>query len=1392
MKPNQVPVAVGSIPAQNVFVRDTVEIVVSGYFSDPDGDALSYAVESSDTGLVTAAVLGDTVRVVAVAEGSAIVTVTASDPEGLFAEQSFSVTVPDLQSAILETFYEATGGADWDNNDNWLTDAPLDEWHGVEVNSRGRVTSLLLFGNNLEGTIPPELGGLTSLEKLFLPGNNLKGTLPPRLGNLWSLKRLDLSGNGLTGGFPAELGDLTSLVLLSLHSNSLTGTIPPELGRLSELDYVHLGGNELEGSIPAELGRLTKLNVLSLNTNKLSGTLPPELGNLSSAILINLAGNELSGTIPPELGDLELLDAFDVSKNRLQGLLPSTFVKLGELDRFAFSDNDGLCAPRNAAFSTWLQGVEDVDGPRCGDADRTVLEELYGVAGGPNWTESGGWLQAEDLDDWYGVTTDSFGYVSEIDLEDNGLRGRVPFEIGDLETVRRLEIGTNDLSGPLPLRMTGLRLERFGYADTGLCELDDEEFQEWLDGIPSLEGTGRECFDPRKALAAFYDATGGPGWTEDWNWKSDAPLAEWFGVETDEDGQVTSIELWMNGLSGRLPPELGDLPRLERLRLELNNLSGPIPPELGKVASLRFLALGGNRLTGNIPLELIDLPGLEVLWLGMNHLSGPIPPELGKLSSLTSLSLHTNRLTGTIPPELSQLANLSHVLHLAWNEFTGTIPPELGDLTRLRALRLDWNFLSGRIPPELGKMSSLAYLDLAYNRLTGTIPPELGDAHDLFSIQLNNNQLTGSIPEELGDLSELYQLELQDNRLTGSIPAELGNLAELEELWLYNNRLTGSIPVEMGRLSQLVEFHVGNNDLGGSLPSELGDLSNLRTLNLSVNDFSGALPAEFASLDRLRHLGVSNNPKLAGPIPMNFTRLANVETLIASGTGLCAPDEATFLDWLKRILNRRVKICGHDNSTAYLIQSTQTRDVPVPLVSDREALLRVFVTATGKTDEKIPPVVARFYRNGSETYEVTIPGKSVAIPTEVDEGSLDKSSNAPIPDAVVRPGLEMVIEIDPENTLEEGLLARKRIPEEGRLKVEVDTMPAFDLTLVPFLWVEDPDSSVLRWTEEMADEDEEHEMLRLTYDVLPVEDLNVSEHDPVESSSNITFELLEQVYAMRKMEDGSGYWLGLMTGLVWGPALGYVGAKASFSTVSSVLIAHELGHNLNNRHAQGCRTPRADRFFPQPDGSIGVWGYDHRAGKLVSPSTKDVMTYCPSPNWISDYFFAKMVRYRLAEAEDQGSPSPYAEGPGILLWGGIDAEGEPSLEPAFVVDAPPTEPPGPGPHTLTGMDAAGARLFSFSFDMMEISHAEGETAHFAFVLPVEPEWPGALASITLAAPGGSVTLDGDTDAPMAIVRDIRSGQVRAFLRGLSEPPALRADFQVYWSRGIPNREAWER
>ena len=91
---NRAPEVVKRIEAQTVSKGESAEVTVSSYFSDPDEDDLEYTVASADTAKVTVAVSGAVVTVTGVAQGSATVTVTASDGS-LTVQQGFTVTVPN-------------------------------------------------------------------------------------------------------------------------------------------------------------------------------------------------------------------------------------------------------------------------------------------------------------------------------------------------------------------------------------------------------------------------------------------------------------------------------------------------------------------------------------------------------------------------------------------------------------------------------------------------------------------------------------------------------------------------------------------------------------------------------------------------------------------------------------------------------------------------------------------------------------------------------------------------------------------------------------------------------------------------------------------------------------------------------------------------------------------------------------------------------------------------------------------------------------------------------------------------------------------------------------------------------------------------------------------------
>ncbi len=921
----------------------------------------------------------------------------------------------------------------------------------------------------------------------------------------------------------------------------------------------------------------------------------------------------------------------------------------------------------------------------------------------------------------------------------------------------------------------------------------------------------------RAALTALYLATDGPNWTHDESWLTAGPLDDWYGVKADSLDQVERLRLRGNGLTGPLPselgnlsalkrldlyddgltgpipPELGDLAALEWLWLGSNALTGPIPPELGDLAALERLGLYGNGLTGPIPPELGDLAALKYLSLSGTALTGPIPPELGNLTALESLTLADNALTGPIPPELGNLTTLE-TLYLSYNALTGPIPPELGDLAALESLYLGNNSLTGPIPPELGNLTTLETLYLSYNALTGPIPPELGDLAALEWLWLGSNGLTGPIPPELGDLASLKYLSLSVNDLTGPIPLELGNLTALEWLGLHYNALTGPIPPELGDLASLEVLQLHDNDLTGPIPAELGNLTALRSLWLAENALTGAIPPELGNLAALEGLYLWHTD-LVGALPGSLTNLHRLRFLDADGTGLCAPSDPAFVAWLEGIQSRGISQCEYD--AVYLTQAVQSLDMPVPLVAGEEALLRVFVTASANPDSvTLPPVLARFYVDGAEVRVEEIPAASHPVPTQVDESDLAASANAQVSGDLVRPGLELVIEIDPDSTLDPSLGVERRIPEEGRLAVDVREMPVFDLTIIPFLWTENPDSSLVDLVEGMSTNPQDHEQLRMTADLLPVGEMRVTAHAPVETSSNSAIDVLDATYAIRAMEGGTGYWMGMLPRFSDGGGVAYVSGTTSASVPRGTVIAHELGHNFSLWHAP-CGGPRnIDPNFPDPDGRIGAWGYDFATGQLVPPDKPDLMSYC-GPKWISDYHFTKALQHRLRRGSVQRKAAEFPVR-SLLLWGGVDSTGVPYLEPAVVVDAPPSLPESGGTWTIEGRSADGAELFSLPFDMPEIADAGEGAGGFTFVLPAGPGWE-ALASVTLSGPGGTATLDADTDRPLSIWRD-GDGQVRAILRRApalapdgtpSAPPGL-SGLSLTFSRGIPSLDAWRR
>ncbi len=274
----------------------------------------------------------------------------------------------------------------------------------------------------------------------------------------------------------------------------------------------------------------------------------------------------------------------------------------------------------------------------------------------------------------------------------------------------------------------------------------------------SLEGDSALSMTNQRdslALMALYDATDGDNWVRAWD--LDLPIDQWYGVTVNNDGEVVTLDLSNNGLTGRLPNELGFL-------IELTSLK-----------------LGFNSLRGNLPLSIGVMPNLEEIFLFENLLDLPIPDTIANLGSLKILSL-------------------------ASNDIPGEIPKRIGNMTNLEMLVLDRNQLSGGIPESIGNLANLTFLDLHNNLLDDTIPSSIGQLTHLKELLLYNNNLQGNIPESIAIMDSLQFCWLQDNKLTGKIPS-------------FENPGIRSIRLDKNRLNELPDLR--HLTLGPGFPDGL-------------------------------------------------------------------------------------------------------------------------------------------------------------------------------------------------------------------------------------------------------------------------------------------------------------------------------------------------------------------------------------------------------------------------------------------------------------------------------------------------------------------------------------------------------------------------------------------
>ncbi|WP_161575459.1 leucine-rich repeat domain-containing protein [Beggiatoa leptomitoformis] len=627
-----------------------------------------------------------------------------------------------------------------------------------------------------------------------------------------------------------------------------SGIVCDDEGNVIELN---LPNNNMIKELPSSIGNLSRLVTLNLSNNdKLGGALPSSMGSLENLKNLDISYDNFS-SLPAEVKGMANLVEFNVSNNKIT-TLPTDFVDLITKNSTINLSQNNICY--STLDAKVLEALNELynrgyDWGKESQTCNTIIESEYDalMVLYRNWSNNPyGWGQGKEICSWTGVTCGG-GSVVELKLSNSGLSGTLPGEISQLSNLVLLDLSGNDkLSGSVPNSITNLtKLLSNGVlplqiAGTKLC-VDTPKLSSFVEEksgikLPDCEEQAAQAVlvaAQYEVLMKFFNATGGNTntWTRKNGWGGqNKDFCTWENVIC-QNGLVTSLNLYSNGLTGSIPSDIGKLTSLTSLELSKNQLEGEIPSDIGNLTNLTTLSLSDNQLTGSIP------------------------SDIGKLTNLTYLSLFNNKLEGNIPGDIGNLTNLTR-LWLSDNKLTGSIPSDIGNLTNLTSLELGNNKLEGKIP-SISNLTKLTSLSLYLNQLEGEIPSDIGNLTNLTRLSLFNNKLEGNIPS-IGNLTNLTELSLGHNQLKGSIPS-IGNLTNLTELWLSDNQLTGSIPSDIGNLTKLTRLSLGNNQLTGNIPTSIGNLTNLTELWLNDNQLTGTIPDGIVNVGAISGLGLTNN-----------------------------------------------------------------------------------------------------------------------------------------------------------------------------------------------------------------------------------------------------------------------------------------------------------------------------------------------------------------------------------------------------------------------------------------------------------------------------------------------------------------------------------------------------
>ncbi|XP_042033582.1 LRR receptor-like serine/threonine-protein kinase EFR [Salvia splendens] len=548
-----------------------------------------------------------------------------------------------------------------------------------------QLVELYLEDNMLTGHIPQYIWKCKHLDTLILYNNNLSGTISRAIGNTSMLRRLDLSYNHFTGELPKEIGTLPKLETFTVRNNSLYGSIPTSIFNISTMKVFEAANNEFSGTLPSDFGNsLVILERLYLDNNRLSGPIPSSIANASKLTSLNMNTNSFSGSIP-DFGNLKLLQSLRLWENNLSGA------------EFPTRELTFLSSLTNCRY---LKSLGISDNPLNG-----ILPASIG-----NFSSSLKYIVASNSN-IMGVIPSEIGNLSSllnIFLAGNQMSGLIPPTIGNLKQLQMLYLFDNHLAGSIPNDICRLY-------HLGELSLDEN----------MLVGPIPECLGDVKSLRLIYlnsnqlNSTIPPTL-----WMltdlvilnlSSNHLSGQLSSQVGNLKMINSLDLSSNQFSDVIPNSTDGCQSLTFLHLSNNMFSGSIPQSLGEIKGLTTLDLSYNNLSGSIPKSLEDLPFLQNFNVSYNKLEGKIP-DGGNFPNFSAMSFsHNLALCGPIK---FQVAPCSENHHRSWlkklivSSVVLVVVVVIVMLILIRKCKQKTLALSADIPPLTTECRRISYIEL--------------------------------------------------------------------------------------------------------------------------------------------------------------------------------------------------------------------------------------------------------------------------------------------------------------------------------------------------------------------------------------------------------------------------------------------------------------------------------------------------------------------------------------------------------------------------------------------------------------------------------------------------------------------------------------------------------